>query len=123
MTYLKTPAQEETRFKVMQLREVNSDLTKREPARELNLSTKGINYSLNTVIDKGLVKMKNFINSKNEFGYVYLLTPTGMAEKAAISPRFLQSKMDEYEVLKIKIEALNREMPEDDKGCLWRVDT
>ncbi len=38
----KTPAQEEARFKVMQFREANSVLTKRKPARELDLSTKGI---------------------------------------------------------------------------------
>lgn len=36
--------------------------------------------------------MKNFANSKNKFGYVYLPTPTGMAEKAAITHRFCSAK-------------------------------
>jgi hypothetical protein len=53
--------------------------------------------------------MKNFANSKNKFGYVYVLTPTGIAEKAAITHRFLQRKMDEYEALKAEIEALKAE--------------
>ncbi len=67
--------------------------------------------------------MKNFVNFKNKFGYVYVLTPTGIAEKVAIAPQFLQCRMDEYEVLKVEIEALKREMLQDDKGCLWSVDT
>ena len=61
-------------------------------------------------MEKGLVKMKNFDNSKNKFGYVYVLTPTGMAEKTAITHRFLQRKMDEYEALKAEIETLRSEV-------------
>ncbi|MFD2452759.1 MarR family transcriptional regulator [Ideonella paludis] len=59
---------------------------------------------------KGLVKMKNFASSKNKFGYVYVLTPSGMAERAAVTHRFLQRKMDEYEALKAEIEALKNEI-------------
>ncbi len=59
-------------------------------------------------MEKGLVKMKNFANSKNKFGYVYVLTPNGMAEKAAITQRFLKRKMEEYEALRLEIESLNR---------------
>lgn len=109
MTNFKTPTREETHFKVMRLLEANPDLTQRELAKELGLSVGGLNYCLKALIEKGLVKMKNFANSKNKFGYVYVLTPTGMAEKAAITQRFLQRKMDEYEALKVEIEALKAE--------------
>jgi hypothetical protein len=61
-------------------------------------------------MEKGLVKMKNFANSKNKFSYLYVFTLTGMAEKAAIAYRFLQRKMDEYEALKAEIEALRSEV-------------
>jgi hypothetical protein len=44
-------------------------------------------------------KDEKLANSKNKFGYVYMLTPTGMAEKAAITHKFLQRKMDEHEAL------------------------
>jgi MarR family transcriptional regulator, temperature-dependent positive regulator of motility len=54
--------------------------------------------------------MKNFTNSKNKFDYVYVLTPSGMAEKAAITHRFLQRKLEEYQALKAEIEALNSEI-------------
>ena len=54
--------------------------------------------------------MKNFATSKNKFGYIYVLTPTGIAEKAAITQRFLQRKVEEYEALKAEIEALRSEI-------------
>ena len=38
--------------------------------------------------------------SKNKFGYVYLLTPSGLAEKASLTGRFLQRKLEEYEEMK-----------------------
>jgi EPS-associated MarR family transcriptional regulator len=77
----------------------------------------GLNYCLNALIDKGLVKMQNFSNSKNKFKYVYLLTPMGIAEKVALTTRFLGRKMEEFEALKLEIEALNSEVgvPNQDK--------
>jgi hypothetical protein len=53
--------------------------------------------------------MQNFSQSKNKFGYVYILTPTGIAEKAALTSRFLKRKMSEYEALKAEIDALQNE--------------
>jgi hypothetical protein len=45
----------------------------------------------------------------NAIRYAYLLTPTGVAEKAVLTRRFLQRKMAEYEKLRGEIEALQRE--------------
>jgi hypothetical protein len=39
-----------------------------------------------------------------------VLTPNGLSEKSAITHRFLQRKMDEYEALKAEIEALKFEV-------------
>ena len=95
---------------MMQLLHDNPDLTQRELAQQLGVSVGRLNYCLKALIEKGLVKMKNFANSKNKFGYAYVLTPSGMAEKAAITHHFLQRKMDEYEALKAEIEALKTEV-------------
>jgi EPS-associated MarR family transcriptional regulator len=110
MTSRQAKLQEDTYFRVMRILQENPDLTQRELAEKLGVSVGGLNYCLKALIEKGLVKMKNFANSKNKFGYVYVLTPTGMAEKAAITHRFLQRKMDEYEALKSEIEALRSEV-------------
>ena len=115
MTSRQAKLQEDTYFRVMRILQDNPDLTQRELAERLGISVGGLNYCLKALMDKGLVKMKNFANSKNKFGYVYVLTPMGMAEKAAVTHRFLLRKMDEYEALKAEIEALKREVAEDEK--------
>jgi EPS-associated MarR family transcriptional regulator len=82
------------------------------------MSVGGLNYCLNALIDKGFVKMGNFQKSKNKFKYVYLLTPQGIAEKVALTSRFLKRKMDEYDALKVEIEALKAEVGEEQaSGC------
>jgi len=113
MTSRQAKLQEDTYFRVMRILQENPDLTQRELAEKLGISVGGLNYCLKALMEKGLVKMKNFANSKNKFGYVYVLTPTGMAEKAAITHCFLQRKMDEYEALKAEIEALRSEVNEE----------
>jgi EPS-associated MarR family transcriptional regulator len=106
MTSRQAKLQEDTYFRVMRILQKNPDLTQRELAEKLGISVGGLNYCLRGLMEKGMVKMKNFSASKNKFGYIYVLTPTGMAEKAAITNRFLQRKMDEYEALKAEIEDL-----------------
>ena len=108
--------QEDTTFRVMRLLEENPDLTQRELAERLGISVGGLNYCLKALMGKGLVKMKNFANSKNKFGYVYVLTPSGLAEKTSLTQRFLKRKIEEYELLKAEIEALRLEVPETKKA-------
>lgn len=110
MTSRQAKLQEDTYFRVMRLLEENPDLTQRELAEKLGISVGGLNYCLKALMGKGLVKMKNFANSKNKFRYVYVLTPSGMSEKAAITQRFLKRKMEEYEALKVEIENLQRDV-------------
>lgn len=88
----------------------NPDMTQREIAEKLGISTSGLNYCLKALIDKGWVKVHNFSQSKNKFGYIYVLTPQGIAEKALLAGRFLKRKMMEYEQLQSEIEALKLEM-------------
>jgi len=105
-----TQTQEDTHFRIMRILQENPDLTQRELADRLGMSVSGLNYCLKALIEKGFVKMGNFQKSKNKFKYVYLLTPKGIAEKVALTSRFLRRKMDEYEALKLEIEALKAEV-------------
>jgi EPS-associated MarR family transcriptional regulator len=113
MNSTKSSIQEETQFRIMRILQDNPDLTQRELARELGMSVGGLNFCLNALIEKGLVRMANFQKSKNKFKYVYLLTPQGIAERVALTSRFLKSKMEEYDALKVEIEALKAEMGEE----------
>lgn len=101
--------QEDTHFRIMRILQDNPDLTQRELAERLGMSVGGLNYCLNALIGKGFVKMANFQKSKNKFKYVYLLTPQGIAEKVALTSRFLQRKLEEYEALKAEIDTLKTE--------------
>lgn len=114
--------QEDTYFRVMQILQENPDLTQRELAERLGVSLGGINYCLKALMDKGFVKMKNFASAKNKFGYVYVLTPRGVLEKAAITQRFLLRKMAEYDALKAEIEALKAEVAISDEKDFPRYD-
>jgi EPS-associated MarR family transcriptional regulator len=96
MTSRQAKFQQDTYFRMMGILQENPDLTQRELSHKLGISACGVNYCLKAVIKKGLVKMKNFANTKNKFGYVYVLSPAGMEEKAAITQRFLKYKMEEF---------------------------
>jgi EPS-associated MarR family transcriptional regulator len=112
-TLISAEKQAMTHFKVMRILQDHPDLTQRELADKLGMSVGGLNYCLHALIDKGFVKMGNFQKSKNKFKYVYLLTPQGIAEKVALTRRFLQRKMQEYDALKVEIEALKAEVGAD----------
>lgn len=109
MPVKKTQTQEDYYFRVLRALNENPDLTQRELAQKLGVSVGSLNYCLKALIKKGWVKMQNFSQSKNKFGYVYILTPGGMAEKAALTGNFLKRKLVEYEALKAEIEYLHTE--------------
>lgn len=105
--------QVDTYFRVMRILQKNPDLTQRELANRLGLSVGALNYCLKALIEKGWVKMQNFNHSKNKFGYVYLLTAQGIAQKAVLARSFIARKMDEYDALKTEIELLRSEEAEE----------
>lgn len=109
MTSRQARIQEDTYFRVMRILQENPDLTQRDLAEILGVSVGGLNYCLKALMAKGLVKMQNFSQSKNKFGYVYILTPSGIAEKAFLANRFLKRKLEEHEALRAEIEALKSE--------------
>ncbi len=111
--------QEDTNFRLMQLLQDNPHLSQRKMAIALGISFGGVNYCLNALVVKGLVKIHNFNQNKNKFGYAYVLTPSGMSEKAALTARFLKRKINEYELLQAEIKALKMELKNEngDKPC------
>lgn len=100
---------EESHLKVLRLLEANPELTQRELADALGVSVGKTNYCVRALLDKGLLKMKNFRNSNNKLAYAYLLTPAGLLAKTEMTTEFLKRKLSEYEALKLEIEQLQRE--------------
>lgn len=104
---------EEAQWKVLHLLQQESTLTQRQLAERLGVSLGKTNYLLRALIEKGAIKSRNFRNSDNKLAYAYLLTPAGLARKAALTQRYLQRKSTEYEALRAEIEALTREVRAD----------
>jgi len=100
---------EESQLKLMRALEANPNASQRELARLLGVSLGKTNYCLRALIDRGLVKARNFTSSRNKAAYAYLLTPRGFEEKARVTRRFLALKQAEYEALRREIAELRRE--------------
>ena len=93
------------------LRELSRDdtLSQRDLAGRLGLSLGRVNFVVNSLIGKGLVKARRFKNSRNKLAYRYVLTPEGLSEKIKVTRSFLQAKLHEFELLQREIEDLRRE--------------
>lgn len=111
--------QEDTKFRLMQLLSENSQISQREMADALGISFGGINYCLSALIEKGLVKIQNFSQNQNKFGYSYFLTPKGVSEKTKLTSSFLKRKIIEYNSLKAEIDALELKLQDEVKRKLF----
>lgn len=101
---------EDLHFRVLKLLQDQPDLSQRELAEILGVSNGKLHYCMKALIEKGLVKLGNFAQSKHHLGYAYLLTPAGIKQKAAMTSDFLKRKMAEYEALRAEIRALQAEV-------------
>ena len=97
---------EDTHYQIFKILETSPEISQRELAAVLGVSLGKANYCIGALIDKGLVKAKNFKNSDNKRAYFYVLTPKGIKSKAEISVRYLTRKMEEYEALREEIEEM-----------------
>jgi EPS-associated MarR family transcriptional regulator len=110
MTSRQDQHQEDIYFRVMRLLQENPQMTQRELARALGISLGGVNYCMKALITKGWIKIQNFRNSHDKLAYTYLLTPKGIAEKAALTTSFLKRKMQEFDGLKAEIQSLQQDL-------------
>ena len=102
-------ARQEIRLKVLRALEENPELSQRQLAAQLSVSLGGVNYAVKALVERGFVKVKNFSRSDNKVAYLYVLTPSGLAEKVSVATALLGRKLEEYEVLTSEIEALKSE--------------
>jgi len=102
--------EDEIQYKLLKVLEETPDVTQRELAARLGISLGKANYCLRALMKRGWVKMDNFRRNPNKMGYVYLLTPSGIEEKARFAVRFLRHKLLEFDALKTEIERLQLEV-------------
>ena len=76
------------------------DSSQRELAKNLGFSLGKLNYCLNELKLKVLVKIQNFKKNKKKVNYIYILTPRGLAQKTKLTINFMKRKMKEFDELK-----------------------
>jgi EPS-associated MarR family transcriptional regulator len=101
---------EEIRYRLLQHLAAHPDASQRELARALGISLGKVNYCLHALIEKGLVKARNFRNARNKSAYAYILTPQGIEEKINVTYAFLRRKIAEHETIVREIERLSAEV-------------
>lgn len=101
----------EKTLRVLREIERNPQITQRDLAQKLEVSLGKLNFLMRALIDKGMVEIKNFKNSKNKLAYTYLLTPQGIKIKIQLTRKFFAWKAQEYEELKKEMERLKAEAP------------
>jgi len=78
---------------------VEKHASQKSLADEVGYSVGKVNYILKALIDKGFIKIENFIKSDNKKAYKYLLTKEGISEKMALTESYIKIKKTEYEAL------------------------
>ena len=96
MTTRRQTANDDTLFWTLKLLQDNPCMTQRSLANEVGINVSSINFCLKALVEKGWIKMGNFSKNPDKLSYAYLLTPTGVAEKAVLTQGFLQRKKVEY---------------------------
>lgn len=110
MTTQRDKLREDVQFRILRLLQDNPEMSQRDLAKAVGVSTGGIHYVLNALLDKGLLKLGNFTATDDKRRYAYLLTRKGIAAKADLTKRFLVRKMAEYELLKAEIDEVRGDL-------------
>lgn len=100
---------DEIHLRVLRQLESKPEMSQRELAEALGVSLGKTNYCVRALLNKGLIKVRNFRNSQNKAAYAYYLTPAGIRRKAGLTAAFLTRKVKEYESLKREIDLLKIE--------------
>jgi EPS-associated MarR family transcriptional regulator len=121
MTTQRDNLREDVKFRILRLLQDNPEMSQRELANAVSLSTGGIHYVLNALLDKGLLKVENSTTTEDKRRYAYVLTSKGMAAKADLTKPFLMRKMADYELLKTEIDEVREEFFDMEAAALEAV--
>mgnify|MGYP001404799375 FL=1 len=95
-------------FEVLRRVKNSPNSNQRELAKDLGFSLGKLNYCLQELKAKGLIKISNFKKNQKKLNYIYVLTPKGIAEKTKLTIRFMKRKMNEYDELKKELKDKNK---------------
>jgi EPS-associated MarR family transcriptional regulator len=97
-------------LELLRLLAQHPEYSQRQMAMAMGVSVGKTHYVLKALLNKGWVKAQNFQRSPNKLGYIYRLTPKGLAHRLQLTQNFLVRKEREYLELKTEIASLREEL-------------
>jgi EPS-associated MarR family transcriptional regulator len=104
------PLHEDAHLRILKIVTEEPDISQRQLAERLGVSLGKTNFLVRALLEKGLLKARNFRRSQNKLQYAYHLTPKGIAAKVGLTRSYLARKEAEYEALQAEIRALRLEV-------------
>ncbi|OWY06104.1 MarR family EPS-associated transcriptional regulator [Thioclava sp. F1Mire-8] len=99
----RTETRENIHFRLLCLLDENPEMSQRDLAREVGISTGSANSFLRELIESGAVKREKFGTSNDRRRYTYLVTSKGKAEKTSSAQNVLARKVKDFEALRDEI--------------------
>lgn len=99
---------DQDQFNILLKIDKDKNTSQRELASNLGFSLGKLNYLLNELKNKGLIKINRFKKNKKKLGYIYILTPEGISKRSKLAINFMKRKMAEYEELKKEISTFKK---------------
>ena len=102
-------------FNILRLLSSKDNLSQRDLSGHLDMSLGKTNYLLKSMIQRGLIMVRNFTIRDNKAKKVkYILTKEGLDEKLKLAYYYLRQKEEDYLVLKRELEKESKkiELPE-----------
>jgi EPS-associated MarR family transcriptional regulator len=102
-------------FRILHLLEQHPEFTQRELSDALGVSVGKANYLINSLVDKGHIKIEAFRCTGDKLNKIaYLLTPEGLSNRMALTRDYLERTTREYEALKAEIDSLQAQLADDE---------
>ena len=76
-------------FNILRTIDKKPNFTQRELATKLGFSLGKLNYLLQALKKKGLIKINHFKKNKKKIGYIYVLTPAGISKRTKFAINFI----------------------------------
>jgi EPS-associated MarR family transcriptional regulator len=89
---------QDTHLKVSNLLSAKPHMNQRNLAAALGVGLGKTNFCVKALLNKGLLKVKNFQNSKRKLAYAGILTLAGIVTKSELTVQFLKHKLQEYKL-------------------------
>ena len=101
---------DEARLRLLRYVSEHPAASTRDIAKAIGVSNGAAFYLLKALMEKGLVKARNFAASNKKSNYIYVLTPAGVTARANLTLEFLERKRQEYAALREEIALMEEDL-------------